>query len=272
MRGIEWRRRSTPDDLSWVTPLHAQVAARRRDLRRNLEDLCLTIAAIPAPLLIAGVAWVTTIENRIPHTKGRPQGFRLTSLELQGAAALFVFVTAVYAVRTYYARIRERRADERAANPVEQARAAKNALAELSEFKSAVADMDRALTRLQEFRRDNLISAHRPIWLPRSTFGGDDRLTYNYQGHQRRFIDSCRTTLEHVAVMQKLAPLAAAHNPDVFNDDVMKALVDAEPLSRILKDRDILLEDAEELVALTSAAVFPITRDQPNDPKDVSGS
>jgi hypothetical protein len=272
MRGIEWRRRSTPDDLSWVTPLHAQVAARRRDLRRNLEDLCLTIAAIPAPLLIAGVAWVTTIENRIPHTKGRPQGFRLTSLELQDAAALFVFVTAVYAVRTYYARIRERRADERAANPVEQARAAKNALAELSEFKSAVADMDRALTRLQEFRRDNLISAHRPIWLPRSTFGGDDRLTYNYQGHQRRFIDSCRTTLEHVAVMQKLAPLAAAHNPDVFNDDVMKALVDAEPLSRILKDRDILLEDAEELVALTSAAVFPITRDQPNDPKDVSGS
>lgn len=272
MRGIERRRRSNPGDLSWIVPLHAQVDARRRDLRRSLQDLCLTIAAIPAPLLIASVAWVTAIENRVPHAKGKDEGFHPTSLELQAAAAVFVFVTAVYAVRTYYARIRERRADERAANPFEQARAAQKALAELSEFKSAVADADRALTRLQQFRRDNSISAYRPVRLPRSTFADDDRLAGNYQGHQRRFIDACKTTLGHVATMRELLPLAAAHKPDAFNDEVMKALVHAESLGRILKDRKIPLEDAEELVALTSAAVFPVTRDQPNDPQDLSDS
>jgi len=70
--------------------------------------------------------------------------------------------------------------------------------------------------------------------------------------------------------MRELAPLAAANKPDIFNDEVLNALVHAESLRRILKDREIPLEDAEELVALTSAAVFPVTKDQPHDPKDVS--
>jgi hypothetical protein len=270
MRGVERRGRSDAGDLPSDVSVHAQVDPGRRDRWCRLRDLSLLIAAIPTPLLMVGVAWPTTTENLLPAGKGRHQGFHFTPLEFQAAVAVFAFVTAVYAVRTYYARLRERRADERATNQFEQARAAQKAMAELSEFRSAVADTDRALTRLQGFRRENQISAHRPLRLSRSAFD-DGRLADNYQQLQRTFISACKATLGHVATMRELLPLAAVHKPDAFNDDVMNALVQAESLRRILKDRKIPLEDVEELVALTSAAVFPVTK-EPQDPIDPSSS
>jgi hypothetical protein len=229
------------------------------------------IAAIPTPLLMAGAAWATTTENKLPAGKGKSPGFHFTALEFQAAVAVFAFITAVYAVRTYYARIRERRADERATNQFEQARAAQEALAELSAFKSAVADLDRALAQVQEFRRENQISAHRPVRLPRSAFGGNGRLAGNCKRLQSRLITACKTALGHVATIQELVPLAAVHKPDSFNDEVMNALVQAESLRRVLKDKKIPLEDVEELVAMTSTAVFPVTKDQPQEPRDPSG-
>lgn len=230
------------------------------------------IAAIPAPLLILSAAWATKIENALPAKKGRQLGFHFTSLEFQAGIAMLAFVTAVYAVRTYYARIRERRADEKAKNPLERATAAQKALAELSAFRSAVADTDRALTRLQEFRRDNQISARRPVRLPRKAFADDVHLAVNYRGLRRRFIGACNTTLGHVATIRELVPLAAAHEPDAFNDEVTNALMRAESLRRIVKDRKMPLEDAEELLALISAATFPVPKDQSHDPKDPSDS
>lgn len=90
-----------------------------------------------------------------------------------------------------------------------------------------------------------------------------------YQRLLRRFTDAGAATLEHVAAPQGLVPLAAAHRPDAFNA-VMEALVRAESsLHRILQDRQIPLEDAEELIALISTTAFTVTREHPHDPKDI---
>jgi hypothetical protein len=272
MHGIERREHSNRSHLSSSVPVSAQMDSGRPGPQYGLRVLYLVIAAIPAPLLILSATWAMTIESALPASKGKHSGFHFTPLELQAATVMLAFVMAVYAVRTFYAHIRERRADDKAKNPLDHTEAAQNALAELSAFRSAVADTDRALTRLQEFRRDNQISPGRPVRLPRKAFAENSHLADNYQGLQHRLIGACGTTLGHVANIWELAPLAVTHAPDAFNDEVMNALVRAESLRRIMEDSDIPLEDAEKLVALISAATFPLLKDQPHDPNDSSGS
>jgi hypothetical protein len=272
MRGVERRGRSNAGNLSAGVSGHAEAGPGRRGRRRCLRDLSLMIAAVPTPLLMMGAVWTTTNESLLSAGKAKRQGFHFTPLEVQAAVAVFALVTAVYAVRTYYTRLGERRADERATNQLEQARAAQKALVELSEFRSDAVDTNRALTRLRGFRQDNQIAAHRPLRLPRSVFADDDRIANIYQQLQRTFIRACKATLGHIDTMRELGTLAAAHKPDAFSDEVMNAFVQAESLRRIMTDRKIPLEDVENIVAQTIAAIFPAKKDQPQDPIDPSGS
>lgn len=136
MRGSSGRRRSEPSDLSVAMSLRAR-AARGCAIVDGASEICVSRSppyrrcfSSREPL------GLRPSRTRPSLARRRREGLHLTPLELEAAAAVFTFVAAVYAVRTYYARIREWRSDEASVNPFEQARAAKAALAELSAFQS----------------------------------------------------------------------------------------------------------------------------------------
>lgn len=278
MHGIKRRREVQAGGLPRTISLRPRSDFPKRSGPRGAQALCLLLVAILAPLPIGGFAWAATIEAAAPRRQGGHKAFHLTSLEVISASAMIALVAAaigligvVYAIRTYNANHRERAAKEKSASPLEQARAAKAASAELSAFRSAVADADWALRQLQQLRSDNKIPIYRELRLANDALAPDNYLAATYQRLLRRLMDICSTMLERVVTLDELIPLAAVHQPLVFTTDVMNLLANAESaLQRILSDKKMPLEQAEGLIAQISTATFQVTGERPSDPQDLS--
>jgi hypothetical protein len=210
------------------------------------------------PFLITLSAVAQSSDSPVSAVK-HSKSFRLTTLEVASVTAVLVLVATVYAVRTYYSRARERQEDDRAQDPFERAKSAQAATAELASYRDSVADADRALQRIEEFRRARSIAASRKIALSKDVFAGD-KLQYESYGQLQRSLDSaCSSILNGLDHLKLLLPLAAAHDPNTFSSDLLNALVVVDQaIRRLVRDKGMPLEEAERIVRQASNVTFNI--------------
>jgi hypothetical protein len=242
---------------------------RRRRFRPDRGESLLTIGPVGVPLLVA-LASAAASSTSEPAKEESGNGFQLTTVHVATAAALLACVTTVYAVRTYYARRNERKADEKSTNQFELAKAYRAASAELDAYQSAIADTDSALERLQSIRRGNNISERRELRLQRGAFAGDERMLDTYQRLLKRFLSVVDASHGHVRALRELVPLAAAHRPNIITTELLDHLVAADvSIQRILRDKQILLEDVEASVAEMMKSAFTTPEPRRGNPEDL---
>jgi hypothetical protein len=218
----------------------------RRRSARSLRLPSLT-SAMSYLLPTAGASWNTGLSKAIIPGPAKDAAFHVTPIEIGGTSLVGTFIIAGCAALTLYQHRRQRRAAEQRSHQFELVKAAKVAWAELLACRPSVADADSALVRLQKFRADNLISAHRELRLSRSSFGNDDHLYKSYNSLLRGFEGLCQAARDHITALRRVEPLAAAYNPATYNAHVIRALLDADSsFDRILNDNKILLEEVEQ--------------------------